>query len=139
MQAHQSGAQAVAEWLQVQPQVTKVIYPGLPSHPQYESAKKQMLNMSGMISFQVGDAKTGRKIAQQMIDRMEIIHYAVSLGHHRSLIFWMETESLMETSFRLSGTQLKSYRSFAGDGVFRMSVGLEEPTDLIRDLAVALA
>ena len=139
MQAHQSGAQAVAEWLQVQPQVTKVIYPGLPSHPQYELAKKQMLNMSGMISFQVGDAKTGRKIAQQMIDRMEIIHYAVSLGHHRSLIFWMETESLMETSFRLSGTQLKSYRSFAGDGVFRMSVGLEEPTDLIRDLAVALA
>ena len=138
MQAHQSGAQAVAEWLQVQPQVTKVIYPGLPSHPQYELAKKQMLNMSGMISFQVGDAKTGRKIAQQMIDRMDIIHYAVSLGHHRSLIFWMETESLMETSFRLSGTQLKSYRSFAGDGVFRMSVGLEEPTDLIRDLAVAL-
>lgn len=139
MQAHQSGAQAVAEWLQVQPQVTKVIYPGLPSHPQYELAKKQMLNTSGMISFQVGDAKTGRKIAQQMIDRMDIIHYAVSLGHHRSLIFWMETEGLMETSFRLSGTQLESYRSFAGDGVFRMSVGLEDPTDLIRDLAVALA
>jgi cystathionine beta-lyase/cystathionine gamma-synthase len=92
-----------------------------------------------MISFQVGNAATGRKIAQQMIDRLEIIHYAVSLGHHRSLIFWMETQGLMDTSFQLSGAQLESYRSYGGDGVFRMSVGLENPEDLIRDLATALS
>ena len=138
MQAHQSGAQAVAEWLEEQPQVACVIYPGLPSHPQYALAQKQMTNTSGMISFQVGDAENGRRIAQQMIDRLEIVHYAVSLGHHRSLIFWMETQGLMDTSFRLTGAQLESYRSFGGDGVFRMSVGLEDPEDIIRDLAGAL-
>ena len=139
MQAHQSGAQAVAEWLEAQLQVACVIYPGLPSHPQYALAQKQMTNTSGMISFQVGDAATGRRIAQQMIDRLKIVHYAVSLGHHRSLIFWMETQGLMDTSFRLTGAQLDSYRSFGGDGVFRMSVGLEDPEDIIRDLAGALA
>jgi len=139
MRAHQSGAQAISEWLEAQPQVTRVIYPGLKSHPQYDLAQNQMSNTSGMISFQVGDATIGRKIAQQMIDRLEIVHYAVSLGHHRSLIFWMDTQGLMDSSFRLSGTQLESYRSYAGDGVFRMSVGLEDPEDLIRDLSGALS
>ena len=139
MRAHQSGAQAISEWLEAQPQVTRVIYPGLTSHPQYDLAQNQMSNTSGMVSFQVGDATIGRKIAQQMIDRLEIVHYAVSLGHHRSLIFWMETQGLMDSSFRLSGTQLESYRSYAGDGVFRMSVGLEDPEDLIRDLSGALS
>ena len=51
----------------------------------------------------------------------------------------METQGLMDTSFRLSGAQLESYRSYGGDGVFRMSVGLENPEDLIRDLATALS
>ena len=139
MRAHQSGAQAISEWLEAQPQVTRVIYPGLKSHPQYDLAQNQMSNTSGMVSFQVGDATIGRKIAQQMIDRLEIVHYAVSLGHHRSLIFWMDTQGLMDSSFRLSGTQLESYRSYAGDGVFRMSVGLEDPEDLIRDLSGALS
>ena len=139
MRAHQSGAQAISEWLEAQPQVTRVIYPGLTSHPQYDLAQNQMSNTSGMVSFQVGDATIGRKIAQQMIDRLEIVHYAVSLGHHRSLIFWMDTQGLMDSSFRLSGTQLESYRSYAGDGVFRMSVGLEDPEDLIRDLSGALS
>jgi methionine-gamma-lyase len=51
----------------------------------------------------------------------------------------METQGLMDTSFRLKGAQLDSYRTYGGDGVFRMSVGLEDPADLIRDLAAALA
>ena len=68
-----------------------------------------------------------------------MIHYAVSLGHHRSLIFWMDTPSLMESSFRLGGDQLDSYRAYAGDGIFRMSVGLEDPADLCEDLARVLA
>ena len=139
MRAHQSGAQVISEWLEAQPQVIRVIYPGLKSHPQYDLAQNQMQNTSGMISFQVGDAATGRKIAQQMIDRLKIVHYAVSLGHHRSLIFWMETQGLMDSSFHLSGTQFESYRSYAGEGVFRMSVGLEDPEDLIRDLSGALS
>ncbi|MCE8537742.1 aminotransferase class I/II-fold pyridoxal phosphate-dependent enzyme [Ruegeria pomeroyi] len=139
MKAHAAGAQAVAEWLEVDPRVGRVIYPGLASHPQAELAARQMSNMSAMISFQVGDAATGERLARQMIERLEVIHYAVSLGHHRSLIFWMGTEGLMETSFRLEGAQLEAYRAYAGDGIFRLSVGLEDPEDLIADLDRALA
>ena len=73
-----------------------------------------------------------------MIDKLRIVHYAVSLGHHRSLIFWMGTEALMQSSFRLERAQLASYRDYAGDGVFRLSVGLEDPEDLIADLAQVL-
>jgi methionine-gamma-lyase len=50
----------------------------------------------------------------------------------------METAGLMETSFRLEGAALESYRAFAGDGIFRMSVGLEDPEDIIADLAQVL-
>ena len=138
MKAHQAGAMAVAEWLETCGSVTKVIYPGLKSHPQYELAQRQMKNTSGMITFQVGDRAAGEALAQQMIDNLKIVHYAVSLGHHRSLIFWMGTEALMETSFRLAGAQLESYRDYAGDGVFRLSIGLEDPEDLIADLAQVL-
>ncbi len=134
LKAHQAGAQAVAEWLEGQSAVTRVIYPGLPSHPQYALAQRQMSNTSGMIAFQVGDVAQGEEIARRMIDRLQIIHYAVSLGHHRSLIFWMETAGLMNTSFRLTGPQAESYRAFAGDGIFRLSVGLEDAEDLIADL-----
>ena len=138
MKAHQAGAQAVAEWLEAQPSVARVMYPGLASHPQHDLAAALMKNFSGMLSFQVGDVAAGERVAQTMIDRLEVIHYAVSLGHHRSLIFWMETNGLMETSFRLQGDALESYRAFAGDGIFRMSVGLEDPEDLIEDLARVL-
>jgi len=138
MKAHASSALQLAQWLESRQAVTRVIYPGLESHPQHALAKTQMQNMSGMISFQVGDAATGRALAQRLIDHLDIIHYAVSLGHHRSLIFWMETEGLMETSFRLNGKALESYRAFAGDGVFRLSVGLEDAEDLIADLGQVL-
>ncbi|SNT33847.1 trans-sulfuration enzyme family protein [Tropicimonas sediminicola] len=138
MKAHEAGALELANWLESRDSVTRVIHPGLASHPQRALAERQMTNTAGMISFQVGDAAKGQALAQQMIDRLEVIHYAVSLGHHRSLIFWMETAPLMETSFRLQGRQLESYRAFAGDGVFRLSVGLEDPADLIADLAQVL-
>ena len=134
LKAHQAGAQAVAEWLESHPSVTRVIYPGLPSHPQYELAQSQMANPSGMLSFQVGSAADGERIAQAMIEKLKIVHYAVSLGHHRSLIFWMETAGLMKSSFRLEGAQAQSYRDFAGDGIFRLSVGLEDAEDIIADL-----
>jgi methionine-gamma-lyase len=138
VRAHAQGAQAVAEWLEAQPSVTRVIYPGLKSHPQYDLAQKQMKNASGMISFQVGDVAAGERIAQAMIDKLKVVHYAVSLGHHRSLIFWMETEGLMNTSFRLEGAAAASYRDYAGDGFFRLSVGLEDAEDIIADLGQVL-
>lgn len=134
MRAHSDTATEVATWLESHPSVTRVLYPGLPSHPQHDLARRQMSLTSGMISFQVGNTTKGEATAQRMADELQIIHHAVSLGHHRSLIFWMGTDSLMETSFRLTGAQLESYRAYAGDGVFRMSVGLEDAADLIADL-----
>lgn len=138
MKAHQAGAQAVAEWLETRDAVSHVMYPGLPSHPQHDLAKQQMKNFSGMLSFQVGDVAAGERIAKAMIEKLQVVHYAVSLGHHRSLIFWMETEGLLDTSFRLTDAARESYRAFAGDGIFRLSVGLEDAEDIIADLAQVL-
>ena len=135
MQAHEANALAVAQFLESHPQVTKVLYPGLASHPHHELAKRQMKNFSGMLSFQVTD---GADRVSRMISELQIIHYAVSLGHHRSLICWLGTDDLMTSSYHLTGDALRAYREFAGDGVFRLSVGLEDPEDLCRDLARAL-
>ncbi len=134
MKAHEAGATEVARWLENHPKVTRVIYPGLESHPQHDLAKAQMQNFSAMLAFQVGSKEQCDALADKMVTDLEIIHYAVSLGHHRSLIFLMGTDDLLETSFRLTGAAAKSYRTFAGDGIFRMSVGLEDPEDLIANL-----
>ena len=135
MQAHEANALTVAQFLESHPQVTKVLYPGLASHPHHELAKRQMKNFSGMLSFQVAG---GADRVSRMISELQIIHYAVSLGHHRSLICWLGTDDLMASSYHLTGDALRAYREFAGDGVFRLSVGLEDPEDLCRDLARAL-
>lgn len=147
MKAHEENALAVARFLESHPRVTRVIHPGLPSHPQHELARRQMDNFSGMLTFQVDGGRgsgggrrwtDGPQLAERMARELRVIHYAVSLGHHRSLVFWMDTPSLMETSFRLGGEQLESYRKYAGDGIFRMSVGLEDPDDLCDDLGRVL-
>jgi len=136
MRAHQEGATAVAAFLEGHPKVERVIYPGLASHPQHGLARRQMDNFSGMLTFQVAD---GPKAARILSEHLEVIHYAVSLGHHRSLIFYLATEDLLRTSFALSPRQEASYRDYAGDGIFRLSVGLEDPKDLCKDLDRALA
>ena len=134
MEAHQRNALALAKWLENHPIVTDVKYPGLKSHPQHNLAVQQMNNFSAMLSFQVGDKESGEKLANKMTKKLEVIHYAVSLGHHRSLIFWMPTEDLINGSFKLTKSQIKSYKQYAGEGIFRMSVGLEDIDDLILDL-----
>ncbi len=131
MAAHQEGALAVAEFLESHPAVTRVLYPGLASHPQHELARRQMENFSGMVAFSVAD---GEAVAARMRKQLGVFHYAVSLGHHRSLIWWMATQELQASSYRLVGEQLASYRRYAGDGIFRVSVGLEDPEDLVADL-----
>jgi methionine-gamma-lyase len=132
MAAHEAGALEVARFLEGHSKVEKVLYPGLASHPQHDLAKKQMANFSGMIAFQPKGG--GPALAQRMAEDLDIVHYAVSLGHHRSLIYWIGTDDLMASSFALEGAQLAAYRAFAGDGVFRLSVGLEDAQDLCRDL-----
>ena len=84
-----------------------------------------------MIAFQVDD---GPAVAERMMKELRVVHYAVSLGHHRSLIYWLGTDDLVASSFHLEGPALDSYRDYAGDGVFRLSVGLEDPQDILEDL-----
>ena len=135
MRAHAEGAQAVARFLESHPRVTKVLYPGLPSHPQYELASRQMKSAAGMVSFQVQDGPgTARRFAKDL----HTVHYAVSLGHHRSLVVYLPTADLLKTSFRMTAAQEASYRAYAGDGLFRLSVGLEDAADIIADLEQAL-
>lgn len=131
MAAHEAGALAVAEALEEHPKVRRVLYPGLASHPQHDLARRQMANFSGVIAFQVDD---GPAVAERMMKQLQVIHYAVSLGHHRSLIYWLGTNDLIASSFHLEGEAEERYRSYAGDGVFRLSVGLEDPEDIIEDL-----
>ena len=136
MRAHEEGALTVAKFLENHPSVARVNYPGLDSHPQRALAARQMANTSGTLSFQVrGD---GAALAERMAKELEIIHFAVSLGHHRSLIYWIDTDAMMDSTFHLGGEQLAHYREYAGDGVFRLSVGLEDAEDLCRDLARVL-
>jgi len=131
MAAHSHNAMQVARFLEAHPAVRRVNYPGLESHPQHDIACKQMSAFSGMLSFQVHD---GPSVARAMIDRLRVIHYAVSLGHHRSLVYWIATDAIVESSYRLAGPALQQFREFAGDGLMRLSVGLEDPADLCRDL-----
>jgi methionine-gamma-lyase len=135
MRCHEANALAVASFLEAHDKVEKVIYPGLESHPQHELAKSQMDNFSGMISFRTANP---RAVAQRMMQNLEVIHYAVSLGHHRSLVYLMQTEDLVGSSYRLQGEELDKYREVAGDGIFRLSIGLEDAEDLIKDLAEVL-
>lgn len=136
MKAHAENAMAVARFLESHPRVLRVIYPGLESHPQHALAKQQMRNFSGMLTFQV---KNGPQAAADFSKQLQVIHYAVSLGHHRSLIFYLHSADLLETSFKFATpAQRESWNSFAGEGIFRLSVGLEDADDLIRDLKQVL-
>jgi methionine-gamma-lyase len=136
MKAHAENAARIAAFLETHPKVKRVIYPGLPSHPQYELAQKQMKNFSGMLTFRIDG---GREVAGKIAQRLKIIHYAVSLGHHRSLVFYLDSKDLLQTSFKFTEPeQYESWREFAGDGIFRFSAGLEDADDLIADLEQAL-
>ena len=135
MRGHQENALKVAQYLENRPRVIRVRYPGLPSHPQHELARRQMNNFSGMVSF-VTDQP--HQDAARMMKELAVIHYAVSLGHHRSLIYLMETDDLIASSYRLQGQALEEYKAVAGAGLFRLSVGLEDADDLIGDLGRVL-
>ncbi len=141
MRAHEASATALAQALEAHKAVEAVVYPGLASHPQHALASEQMSCFSGMLTFRVkGGEAAGAALADRMAGEggLDIVHYAVSLGHSRTLVCWMPTASLLETSFRLTPEQAASYRAYAGDGVFRVSVGLEDPDDLIRDFEKVL-
>ncbi|MBM3520826.1 MAG: PLP-dependent transferase [Alphaproteobacteria bacterium] len=132
MRAHEEAALAVARHLETHKAIRRVFYPGLPSHPQHALARRQMANFSGMMTFQTHE--NGLAVARRMVNELEVIHYAVSLGHHRSLVYWIGTEDIEKSTFRHDEEARRRYRDFAGDGVFRLSVGIEAAGDLVADL-----
>ena len=125
----------VASFLQGHPAVTAVTYPGLASHPQHDLARRQMDVFGGIVTFQVSDP---RRVAEQLAARLKVAHYAFSLGHQRSIVVLLDTKEMMTSTYQLEGAALIDYRRFAGDGVFRLSIGLEAAADLTDDLDQAL-
>ena len=129
MRQHEENALAVAEFLQGHPEVEMVSYPGLPSHPQHELAKKQMSGFSGMVSFTL---KGGAEAAYAAVRKTEVIHFAESLGGVESLI----THPATMTHAAIPREQREARG--VTDGLMRLSVGIEDKEDLIADLDQAI-
>ena len=129
MEAHQKGAMALAQMLDEHPEVEKVYYPGLPSHPHHELAKRQQDGFGGMLSF---DVKGGRPVAERVLDRTKLFLLAESLGGVESLIEYPELMS--HASMTLEA------RREAGitEKTIRVSCGIEHPDDLATDMSQAL-
>ncbi len=125
----------IAQWLEKHSKVVKVNYPGLPSHPQYELACKQMNLFGGIISFQV---KEPEDVLTGFLERAQLFLHAFSIGHQRSLAVYLNTNELMNTSYCFTADQERDYREMAGNGVFRLSIGLEHTNDLLTDLEKVL-
>ena len=123
-------ALAVARFLERHPKIERVHYPGLASHPDYRLAKRQMAGFGGMLAF---DVKGGLKAACKFCDRTKIFLLAVSLGGVESLIVL----PIYTSHYRMSTVELAA--AGVGPGTIRMSVGLEDPGDLIADLKSALS
>ncbi|MGD0968946.1 MAG: cystathionine gamma-synthase [Candidatus Aquilonibacter sp.] len=129
MQAHARNAQAVAEFLETHPEVDRVYYPGLPSHPQHALAKKQMSGFGGMVSFVL---KGPPSRALDFAHRLRYFSLAESLGGVESLI--------CHPARMTHGSIPKEDRERRGvtDGLLRLSVGIEDIEDLLDDLRSAL-
>ncbi|MCY1416302.1 Cystathionine beta-lyase [compost metagenome] len=130
MERHCSNALALAQWLAQQPQVARVYYPGLPSHPQHELAQRQMRGFGGMISL---DLNTDLAGARRFLENVHIFALAESLGGVESLI---EHPAIMTHASIPAQTRAQLG---IGDGLVRLSVGVEDVQDLRADLAQALA
>ncbi|QSI32826.1 cystathionine beta-lyase [Variovorax sp. RKNM96] len=129
MERHCSSALALAQWLESQPQVARVHYPGLASHPQHELAKRQMHGFGGMISI---DLRTDLAGARRFLEAVQIFALAESLGGVESLI---EHPAIMTHATIPAETRA---RLGIGDGLVRLSVGVEDLEDLRADLQQAL-
>jgi cystathionine gamma-synthase len=131
-------AAEVAAFLCGHPALGAVTYPGLGQHPQHALARRQMPLFGAVLTFQPANPADAPAMAERLAQRLRFIHYAFSLGHQRSLVVLLQTDALMRSTYGLHGEALADYRRYAGDGVFRLSVGLESSEDLIADLNQAL-
>ena len=131
MEAHAKNALALATWLEAQPQVARVFYPGLKSHPQHELAMNQQVSGGGIVSFEVRPkaGQTAQDAAWALIDATKLISITANLGDAKSTI----THPATTTHSRVTAEA----RAAAGiaDGLVRIAVGLEHLEDLKADLA----
>ncbi|RRV10078.1 PLP-dependent transferase [Pseudomonas sp. v388] len=130
MERHCSNALDLAQWLELQPQVARVYYPGLASHPQHVLAREQMQGFGGMISL---DLNTDLAGARRFLEQVKLFALAESLGGVESLI---EHPAIMTHA---SIPAENRARLGIGDALVRLSVGIEDVEDLRADLAQALA
>ncbi len=129
MAAHAAGAQQLAEFLLTHPAVTAVHYPGLPQHPQAELARRQMRGAGGVVTFEVAAGQEG---LDRLFGGLRLFSLAESLGG---------VESLIEAPWFMSHLSMsEAARTTAGihPGTIRVSVGLEHPDDLCKDMAAGL-
>ncbi len=129
MDAHSVNALEIANWLEKQPDVTRVYYPGLLSHPQYSLAKQQQKTGGGIVTFEV---KGGKEAAWRLVDSTRMISITANLGDTKSTL----THPASTTHSRISQEE----RDLAGitDGLLRIAVGLEAITDIKADLEKGL-
>ena len=123
-------AMAVAKFLEKHPKVAAVHYPGLTSHPDHSLAKRQMRGFGSMLAF---DLKGGLSAARRFCDRVKLFLLAASLGGVESLVIL----PIYSSHYRMSNEELR--RVGVTPGTVRVSIGLEDPEDLIADLKQALA
>ncbi|MCG0313242.1 MAG: bifunctional cystathionine gamma-lyase/homocysteine desulfhydrase [Calditerricola sp.] len=129
MEAHEANAAAVARFLAARNDIRAVYYPGLPSHPGHDVAKRQARGFGGMISFDVGSGER----AERVVRRVRFFTLAESLG---------AVESLISIPARMTHASIPPERRAElgiTDGLIRISVGVEDAADLIEDLEQALA
>lgn len=129
MARHCESGLKVARWLEAQPGVETVYYPGLESHPQHELAKRQMPGFGGMIALEL---KGGYEAGIAMMNRLRMIRRAVSLGDAETLI--QHPASMTHSTY----SREERIEHGISDGLVRLSVGLEDVDDILADLADAL-
>ncbi len=135
MARHSASGLTLARFLEEHPAVSHVVYPGLASHPQHDLARRQMSASGGMITFQL---KGGLGAAITLAEKIRLFTYATSLGHARSLMFYYPTDLYIDAAPYLTDAQKSRIREWVGEGIVRVSVGLEDPQDLMADLDQAL-
>ncbi len=128
MRQHDTNGRCIAEWLEHHPMVKKIYYPGLPSHPQHELARRQMSGFGGMISIELGDIE----LARMVIERTRVFRLAESLGGVESLIG--HPASMTHASVPI---ELRKKMGLT-DSLVRLSCGIEDPEDLMADLDQAM-
>jgi O-succinylhomoserine sulfhydrylase len=130
MRAHSAAALQLAQWLEQQPEVRKVHYAGLMSHPQHELAKRQQSAFGGILAFEVKKERAG---AWAFIDATQVMSITANLGDAKTTI----THPATTTHFRITPEERE--RAGISEGLIRISVGLEDPRDLQQDLQRGLA